>query len=199
MKISFMGNKKTTILVFVLLVIVCGLYRAWDNRPWGFAPQIAMALFAGSVIKDKRFSFLVPLFSMLVSDLVYQFLYSRGLTPIKGFYEGQWVNYILFTAITVIGFFIRYNKIGSILLGSLGGVIFYFILSNFFTWLGGGLDINNQPYPKTFDGLITCYVAALPFVKTSLWSTLLFSTIFFGSYNLYHRLVLKPQHAELHS
>src|SRR4030095_15884943 len=113
-KNSLMGNKKTTILFFVLLVIVCGLYRAWDNRPMGFAPQIAIALFAGSVIKDKRFSFLVPLFSMLISDLVYQFLYSRGLTQIRGFYEGQWANYILFTAITVIGFFIRYNKIASI-------------------------------------------------------------------------------------
>jgi hypothetical protein len=188
-----MGNKKTTILFFVLLVIVCGLYRAWDNRPMGFAPQIAIALFAGSVIKDKRFSFLVPLFSMLISDLVYQYLYSRGLTQIRGFYEGQWVNYVLFTALTVIGFFIRYNKVGTIFLGSVAGVIFFYLLSNFFNWLGGGLDINNQPYPKTFDGLVTCYVAALPFLKTSLWATLLFNTIFFGSYNLYQRWVLKPE------
>src|SRR6266536_4519498 len=102
-----MGNKKTTILVFVLLVIASALYRVWDNRPMGFAPQIAMALFAGSVIKDKRFSFLVPLFSMFISDLLYQMLYQQGLTPIKGFYEGQWLNYLCFTLITVIGFFIR--------------------------------------------------------------------------------------------
>ena len=102
-----MKNTKTTILVFVLLIVAAALYRIWDHRPWGFAPQIAMALFAGSVIKDKRFSFLVPLFSMLISDVLYQFLYSRGLTEISGFYQGQWVNYTLFTAITVIGFFIK--------------------------------------------------------------------------------------------
>src|SRR4029078_5811238 len=100
-----MKNKKTTILVFVLLIVAAALYRVWDNRPWGFAPQIAMALFAGSVIKVKRFSFLVPLFSMLMSDVLYQFLYLRGLTELSGFYPGQWVNYILFTPITVIGFF----------------------------------------------------------------------------------------------
>src|SRR5215467_4541762 len=147
-----MKNNKTTMIVFVLLVIAAALYRVWDSRPFGFAPQIAMALFAGSVIRDKRFSFLVPLFSMLISDVLYQVLYLRGLTEIRGFYHGQWVNYILFTAITVIGFFINKNKVGSVILGSLAGVVFFFITSNLLVWIGGGLDINNQPYPKTFDG-----------------------------------------------
>src|SRR5438477_5921449 len=156
-----MKNKKT-ILVFVLLIIAAALYRVWDNRPLGFAPQIAMALFAGSVIKDKRFSFLVPLFSMIVSDVLYQILYAQGLTPIKGFYEGQWVNYILFTSITVIGFFIKRNNVSSIILGSLAGAVFFYLTSNFFDWMGGGLDINNQPYPKTFQGLVDCFVAVLP-------------------------------------
>jgi len=188
-----MKNKKTTILVFVLLIVAAALYRVWDNRPWGFAPQIAMALFAGSVIKDKRFSFLVPLFSMLMSDVLYQFLYLRGLTELSGFYHGQWVNYILFTAITVIGFFINKNKIGSIIVGSLAGVFFFYITSNFLDWIGGGLDINNQPYPKTFDGLMSCYAAGLPFLKGSLWATLLFNGVFFGCYHLYNRHSVEPK------
>lgn len=188
-----MKNNKALILVFVLLVISAALYRVWDGRPFGFAPQIAMALFAGSVIRDKRFSFLVPLLSMLVSDVLYQALYSQGLTPIKGFYEGQWVNYILFTSITVIGFFIKKNKIGSIIVGSLAGAIFFYLTSNFFDWIGGGLDINNQPYPKTFEGLINCFVAGLPFFRGSVWATLLFNGIFFGCYYLYERFVIKIQ------
>ncbi len=186
-----MRNKKTTILVFVLLIVAAALYRVWDNRPWGFAPQIAMALFAGSVIKDKRFSFLVPLFSMLISDLLYQFLYTQGLTEIKGFYEGQLTNYILFTAITVIGFFIKKNNIGSIILGSLAGAGFFFITSNFFDWIGGGLDISGQPYPKTFGGLMKCFTAALPFFRGSVWATLFFNGIFFGFYYLYNRYIVK--------
>jgi len=188
-----MKNNKALILVFVLLVISAALYRVWDGRPFGFAPQIAMALFAGSVIKDKRFSFLVPLLSMLVSDVLYQALYSQGLTPIKGFYEGQWVNYILFTSITVIGFFIKKNKIGSIIVGSLAGAIFFYLTSNFFDWIGGGLDINNQPYPKTFEGLINCFLAGLPFFRGSVWATLLFNGIFFGCFYLYERFVIKIQ------
>jgi len=186
-----MKYTRTTLLVFVLLIVAEALYRVWDNRPWGFAPQIAMALFAGSVIKDKRFSFLVPLFSMLVSDVLYQFLYSRGLTEIKGFYQGQWVNYILFTVITVIGFLIKKNNIGSIILGSLAGVVFFYLTSNFLDWIGGGLDISNQPYPKTFDGLIKCYAAGLPFLRGSAWATLLFNGIFFGIYYLYNRYAIR--------
>jgi hypothetical protein len=188
-----MTNKKTTLLVFVLLIIAASLYRVWAHRPLGFAPQIAMALFAGSVIKDKRFSFIVPLLSMFVSDVLYQFLYTQGLTDIKGFYEGQITNYILFTAITVIGFLIKENKIGSIILGSLAGVGFYFILSNFLVWFGGGLDINNQPYPKTFGGLMTCFTEGLPFLRGSLAATLLFNGVFFGCYYLYSRYMVKPK------
>jgi hypothetical protein len=186
-----MKNNKTTILVFALLIIACSVYRVWDGRPWGFAPQIAMALFAGSVIKDKRFSFLVPLFSMLVSDAIYQVLYSQGLTEIKGFYSGQLSNYILFTLITLIGFFIKKNNIGSIVLGSLAGVAFFFLASNFLVWIGGGLDINNQPYPKTFAGLMQCYTAGLPFLRGSALATLFFNGVFFGCYYLYRRLITK--------
>jgi hypothetical protein len=186
-----MKNKKTTILVFTLLIIAAALYRVWDNRPLGFAPQIAMALFAGSVIKDKRFSFLVPLFSMLISDVLYQVLYVQGLSDIKGFYEGQWVNYVLFTLVTVIGFFVKKNNISSIVLGSLTGVIFFYLTSNFLDWMGGGLDINNQPYPKTVNGLINCFLQGLPFLRGSAWATLFFNGIFFGCYYLYSRYVVK--------
>src|SRR5204862_4301182 len=186
-----MKNKNPIILVFVLLIIAAALYRVWDNRPLGFAPQIAMALFAGSVIKDKRFSFLVPLFSMLISDVLYQFLYSRGLTEIKGFYQGQWVNYILFTVITVIGFLIKKNNIGSIILGSLAGVVFFYLTSIFLDWMGCGLDINNRPYPKTFDGLMQCFAAGLAFLRGSILATMLFNGIFFGSYYLYNRYAIR--------
>jgi len=186
-----MKNNKTTILVFALLIIACALYRVWDNRPLGFAPQIAMALFAGSVISNKKFAFLVPILSMLFSDALYQVLYYQGLTDIRGFYTGQWVNYLLIALVTVIGFVINKNKFAHILVGSLAGVAFYFLASNFANWMGGGLDINNQPYPKTWDGLMACYMAAIPFLKGSLWATLAFNAVFFGGYHLYRRLALK--------
>lgn len=187
-----MKQNKTNSIVFVILVVVGALYRVWDNRPLGFAPQIAMALFAGSVIKDKKIAFLFPLLSMLVSDALYQLLYTQGLTGIAGFYKGQWVNYILFASITIIGFRINAAKIGHIFTGSVAGVIFFFIASNFLVWIGGGLDINNLPYPKTMDGLMACFAAGVPFLKGSMIATFVFSGILFGGYNLAGRWVLKP-------
>ena len=189
-----MKPNKTNLFILFLLILAAALYRVWDSRPMGFAPQIAMALFAGSVSKDKRFAFLFPILSLFISDLLYQFLYSQGLTTIKGFYGGaQWVNYVLFTAITFIGFAIKRNNISSIIIGSLAGAIFFFLTSNFFMWLGGGLDINNQPYPKTFNGLMACMAAGLPFFKWSVISTLLFNGVFFGCYYLLGKSILKKE------
>ena len=184
---------KSNLLILFILILACALYRVWDSRPMGFAPQIAMALFAGSISKDKRFAFLFPVLSLFISDLLYQFLYSQGLSTIKGFYHGQWQNYLLIASITIIGFFINKNKIGQIFLGSLAGAVYFFLISNFMVWIGGGKDINNLPYPRSFDGLMLCFSEGLPFFKWSVLSTLLFNGIFFGSFYLLGKSVLKKE------
>ena len=188
-----MKLNRSNLLILFILILACALYRVWDSRPMGFAPQIAMALFAGSISKDKRFAFLFPILSLFISDLLYQFLYSQGLTTIKGFYSGQWQNYLLIASITIIGFFINKAKIGQIFMGSLAGAVYFFLVSNFMVWIGGGLDINNQPYPRSFDGLMLCFIEALPFFKWSVVSTLLFNGIFFGCYHLLSRSVFKKE------
>jgi len=188
-----MKLNKSNLLVLFILILACALYRVWDSRPMGFAPQIAMALFAGSISKDKRFAFLFPVLSLFISDLLYQFLYSQGLSTIKGFYSGQWQNYLLIASITIIGFFINKNKIGQIFIGSLAGAVYFFLISNFMVWNGGGWDINNQPYPRSFSGLMLCFSEALPFFKWSVLSTLLFNGVFFGSFYLLGKSVLKKE------
>ena len=188
-----MKLNKSNLLVLFILILACALYRVWDSRPMGFAPQIAMALFAGSVSKDKRFAFLFPILSLFISDLLYQFLYSQGLSTIKGFYEGQWQIYLMIASITIIGFFINKNKIGQIFLGSLAGAVYFFLISNFMVWIGGGKDINNLPYPRSFSGLMLCFSEALPFFKWSVLSTLLFNGVFFGSFYLLGKSVLKKE------
>ena len=188
-----MKLNKSNLLVLFILILACALYRIWDSRPMGFAPQIAMALFAGSVSKDKRFAFLFPVLSLFISDLLYQFLYSQGLSTIKGFYEGQWQIYLMIASITIIGFFINKNKIGQIFLGSLAGAVYFFLISNYMVWIGGGKDINNLPYPRSFSGLMLCFSEALPFFKWSVLSTLLFNGIFFVSFYLLGKSVLKKE------
>lgn len=177
-----MKMTKQLIISFILLTVVCSLYRIMP-RPFGFAPQWAMAIFAGAIIKDKKFAFLLPLLSMFISDALYEVLYRSGVGNIKGFYDGQLTNYILFCAMTVFGFFIKKINVARIALASIGATTAFFILSNFFVWLSNSPDAGLSR-PKTFNGLLLCYNDGLPFYVWSIAATLFFSAIFFGVYYL---------------
>jgi hypothetical protein len=70
---------RSVALVFALLIAICTIYRIipYEMRPeWLGAPQLALAVFAGSVIKNRKVAFLLPLASMLVSDVLMQILSS---------------------------------------------------------------------------------------------------------------------------
>jgi hypothetical protein len=179
-----MKLNKSLIWTLVIMVLVASLYRIIPGRPFGFAPQWALAIFGGAVVKDKRLALFVPIISLLLSDLIYQGLYSAGLTPIAGFYQGQWINYLLFASVTFFGFLIRRITITNIFWVSLVAPTYFFIVSNFLTWAGVGEYI---AYPKTSAGLMECYTAGLPFYYTSLYATLLFSAVLFGSWYLISR------------
>jgi len=179
-----MKQNRSTYIVFGLLILVASLYRIWDGRPWGFAPQIAMALFAGAMIKNKKLAFILPIASMFLSDALYEVLYINGLSPIYGFYQGQIVNYILFASLTFFGFWIRRINWFKIAAASIMAPTAYFIVSNFAVWLGGGGWFR----PKTFSGLIMTYTDGLPFYRGSVEGTIVFSVLLFGGYYIISRI-----------
>jgi hypothetical protein len=181
-----MKLNKNMVASLILLVLVASLYRIIPGRPYGFAPQWAMAIFAGAVIRDKKLAMILPVLSMFFSDMFYQILYSNGLSDIPGFYEGQWQNYILFGLLTFIGFQIRKLNVLNILLASLAAPTVYFILSNLILWAGWS-GTRGLGRPKTWTGLMQCYNDALPFYRTSLFATVIFSALLFGSYFLISR------------
>jgi hypothetical protein len=196
-----MKINKSILVSFILLIVISALYRAWDGRPFGFAPQIAMAIFGGAVIKNKRWAILMPLLSIFLSDLLYEVLYMNGLSTIKGFYfgEGQVTNYILILGLTFFGFLMRRINILNVIAFSISGSLLFFIASNFFTWLGGG----GYARPKTWEGLLQCYNDGLAFYReyglingfagNIVLGDLFFSFILFGSYYLLSKTVLQPK------
>lgn len=181
-----MKLNKSVIWSLLLLTIIAALYRAIPNRPWGFAPQWAMAVFAGAVIKNKKLAFALPVFSMFISDLLFQVLYIKGLTPMAGFYEGQWQNYLLFALLVVIGFAIKKINVLNVFLASLAAPTVYFILSNLAVWASASPNAG-LGRPKTFSGLMQCYGDGIPFYGASLAATVVFSGILFGAYYLVSR------------
>ena len=176
-----MNSSKNIVWSFILLVIVAALYRIIPGRPFGFAPQWAMAIYAGAVIKDKRWAFIMPVLSMFVSDLFYHVLYIGGISNMPGFYEGQWQNYLLFTLLVFVGLAVKKLNVLQIGIASVTAPTFYFLVSNFLVWASNGAT-RGLNRPKNFDGLMLCYADGIPFYKMSILATLVFSAILFGSY-----------------
>ncbi len=188
-----MKLNRSVILAFGFLILAASLYRVWDGRPYGFAPQIAMAIFGGAIIKNRKLAFILPLLSMFISDAIYQVLYVNGYTTIQGFYEGQWQNYLLFGLLTTIGFLIKKVNVLNVLAASVAAPTIYFILSNFVVW-AGWQGTRGLGRPKTMEGLMMSYGDALPFYPNTIYSTLIFSAIFFGGYYLANKYIMRRDH-----
>jgi len=178
-----MKNNRALLISLALMILVAALYRIIPGRPWGFAPQIAMALFGGAVIKDRKWAFALPIFSMFLSDCLYEILFRNGLTTIQGFYECQFTNYVLFAGMTLIGFLIKKINLVQVGIASIAAPLVYFALSNFMVWIEGAGYVR----PKTFSGLMQTYVDGLPFLSGSIMSSVVFSIILFGGYYLLQR------------
>lgn len=182
--------KKNQLLLAAILLIVCGaLYRLvpYPYRPLGFAPQLAMAIFGGAIMKDKKLAFALPLFSMLISDALFQVLYMADVVTIQGFYPGQAINYILIMGLSFIGMAMRRVNVQNIAASSLAAPVLFFLLSNFATWAGQG----GYAHPLTGTGLFQTYVDGIPFFKGSLAATFLFNALFFGVWSLVQRPAAK--------
>jgi hypothetical protein len=163
------------------MVAITSIYRILPNRPYGFAPQIALALFGGAFfVQNKKWAFSLPLISMFLSDLLYQVLYNLGYSEIEGFYSGQWINYILIGSLTVFGFIISDAKIFKVILASIAAPTTYFLLSNGLVWFGNG----GYHHSRTLIGFTQTLMDGIPFYQNSVVGTLVFGAILFGGYSL---------------
>lgn len=194
-----MKLNKSTWLAFAILIIVGAVTRLLSFNIAGFAPQVAMALFGGAVIKDKKLAFALPLFSLFLSDVMMELLNQAGVLDRAGFYQGQWAVYLCFAALTVYGFLMKKVNFRKVLFFSVSGALLFFILSNFFVWLGhGGLQ-----RPMTFNGLLLCYWDALVyyrdyglingFIANQLLGDVLWSFALFGIYYLANKFSFEPK------
>ena len=147
----------------VLLIGLAALARLLPHPP-NFTPVLAMALFAGSYIADRRLAVLVPLLAMVITDAVIgwhatlPYVYGALVVTVG---IGMWMANRR-TAMTVVG-------------ATLVGSLLFFSVTNSGVWVSQGL------YPHNPAGLLACYVAALPFLQTSLLGDLFYAALLFGS------------------
>jgi len=179
-----MKKFNTKLILFSLaLVAVTTLvkYFLGPDLDWsGFSPVIAIALFAGMIIPERRQSFIIPLMALLLSDVIIHILYLQGAFPYAGFYEGQWVNYLLLLLMTGLGWWLKGRRTVNLLVAAVAAPTIYFLLSNLSVWIGS----DGVYYSKDLDGLISCYTLALPFYKNTLLATVLFLPAILLTYNM---------------
>jgi hypothetical protein len=174
-----MDQKKTSFQPLALtLTVLAALVRLLPHPP-NFAPVGSVALFGGAKLRGWQ-AYIVPILAMLVTD------------PIRSRLEGNyapysWATLVIYTAFlinVVLGrAFLRNNSSAwRIAALALAGSIQFYLITNLYEWWRG-LSL----YPHSFAGLMTCYIAALPFFGRTVLGDLFYSGVLFSAYALLQR------------
>lgn len=168
------------------LVLAAALVRLVPHPP-NFAPVTALALFGGACLADRRLALLLPLAAMTLSDLALGLLAGD---PAVAFHRTLPVVYGAFVAVTLIGFALRGRRRPlPIAAATLAGSLTFFVLTNVGVWALGDL------YPRTGEGLVAAFVAAIPFFHNALLGDAFYAALLFGGLALAERrLAAAPAH-----
>ena len=147
----------------IALILILVLARLIPHPP-NFTPVVAMAIMSGVFFKNIYLSLGILLISMLLADVFI------------GFYSNIIFVYLSLLIVTFIFYKIS-KKINfkNLLFYSFGSSIIFFVISNFGVWALGNPAVNDIPYEKTLEGLIQCYILAIPFFPNTLLSTVIFA------------------------
>ena len=157
--------------LFPLILILLMIFSRLIPHPPNFTPIIAVAIMSGYLFKNLYLSISVLFFSMIVGDMFI------------GFYSNMFFVYFPLFIITYFCFF-KNNKINAknLFIYGVSSSLIFFIISNFGVWLSGGM------YEKNIAGLINCYIMAVPFLKNTIISTVLFSYLSFISVSAFNKV-----------
>lgn len=156
-------------MVLAIGLLIIGILSRFLPHAENFTPVLAIALFGGVYLRRSQALWL-PLALMAASDLVI------GLHATIPF---TWGSIVL---CSLIGLWVRQRVTPvRILGGAFLSAVLFFIVTNFGSWL--------LYYAPTWDGLVACYTLAIPFFRMSLASTLCYSVVLFGIYEIVSRKV----------
>ena len=153
----------------ISLILILAFARLIPHPP-NFTPIIAVAIMSSYFFRNILLSCTVIIISMLLADIFI------------GFYKNIFFVYLSLLLITYIFSHInRKIKLKNLFIFGLLGSIIFFILSNFGVW------ILSEMYEKNLNGLINCYLLAVPFFINTLLSTIIFSYTAFLTKCFYYK------------
>ncbi|HXS96519.1 MAG TPA: DUF6580 family putative transport protein [Candidatus Limnocylindrales bacterium] len=146
-----------------------------------FAPVGAMSLFAGARLRGWQ-AYALPIVLMAITD------------PILGGYSfATPFVYASFLISVWIGTKLRRTEnplwIGT---AAVAASLQFFLITNFAVWLGAA-----HTYARNMEGLVSCFVAGIPFYGRTLASDLLYSAVFFVLHAWLSRTVARRERVAL--
>lgn len=173
-------------VVLILFMLLGALYRLLlaDNGHLPFAnftPIGAMALFGGCYFYNRGKAFIFPVLSLWLGDIFLNryWFFNEWVF----FYDGFIWVYGSFMAMVLLGHFIKKVTVTRIMLSAVSAALLHWLVSDFGVWLGGGTDVTTGlAYTRDLEGLLRCYYLAVPYMQNMLIGNLLYSALFFGSF-----------------
>ena len=149
-----------TIITFLFISGILTLGRLIPHPP-NFTPILATAIFTPYIIKDKWIAMLIPLSAMFIADIII------GFHPYM-----LWIYGAIGLSTLISNWSMRFNKkYMQLAIMTLVSSILFFVITNFAVWTIWDY------YPKTIDGLIICYINAIPFFQNTLLGTMIYTAI----------------------
>ncbi len=146
------------------IVVLATLARLLPHPP-NFTPVGALGLYTGAYA-DRIAAWIVPVIALFISDLI------LGLyDPVSMLFV-----YIGFMLSMYIGKRLLSQKrhVLNIVTACFASALLFFLVSNLGVWFSGTL------YPMTLSGLLTCFLAAIPFFGYTLAGNLVYGAAMFG-------------------
>lgn len=175
-----MQKENIRFLTLTAIIFAAAASRIVPHMP-NFAPMDAITLFAAAHFMRKWQAFVIPFAAMWLSSLfIDNVIYASYQKSFVWVYPGFHWQYLSYFLIALMGFAV-FRKGVSVLKVALSGLAaggVFFLVSNFGVWAGDAL------YAKSWEGLMQCYAAAIPFYRGTLYGDAFYSTVLFGGYAL---------------
>lgn len=173
-----MKQNKINIILAVGLILMAATARIVNHELhlYNLAPVAAIGLFGGAVLQNKRFALILPLLALFIADLYIELFPSSA--TMRGFYGiEQLFVYGGMLLVSLLGTTMKKPAATTIMGYSISGSLLFFAISNLGSYITG-------MYGFGWNGFVTTYIMALPFLKNTLFSDLIGNGILFGGYFL---------------
>ncbi|MCB9819267.1 hypothetical protein H6789_00960 [Candidatus Nomurabacteria bacterium] len=160
-------NKNQVILIACSLILFGIIMRLMPHAP-NATPIVALA-FVGSLYLGRRWSIILPLMALLLSDLLI------------GFYDWR-IMFSVYGSFALIGFLSwicrKYNSFLSTGVTVITGSLLFFLLTNTAVWLF------SPWYEKSISGLLYAYELGLPFLRNMLTGDIVYTLVLIGVFEV---------------